>query len=185
MVLFCLFSRYDQDINGLKFLQFQSNIDKIRKILMTYQNILVPIDGSETSLSVIPDVIEFAKAFNSNIIVAEVMTLDPYIAAEYLSGHQSNMLIERARKFIEDNLNTAKQKFEAAGIQVSTELLEGENISKTIATAVEKLNIDLVILSSHGRSGFQKFILGSVAQKLITDLKIPVMVIKQDQNKTA
>ena len=146
---------------------------------MTYQTILVPIDGSETSLSVIPHVVEFAKAFNSKVIVAEVMTLDPYIAAEYLSGQQSNMLIERARKFIEDNLNTAKPKFVDAGVDVQTQILEGESIHKTITKAIDTLNIDLVILSSNGRSGFQKFILGSVAQKLVTELTVPVMIIKK------
>ena len=148
---------------------------------MTYQTILVPIDGSETSLSVIPHVVEFAKALNCKVIVAEVMTLDPYIAAEYLSGQQTNMLFERARQFIEDNLNTAKQKFTDAGVHVETQILEGESIHKTITKAVDSLNIDLVILSSNGRSGFQKFILGSVAQKLVTELTVPVMVIKKPE----
>lgn len=148
---------------------------------MTYQNILVPIDGSDTSLAVIPHVVEFAKQFNSNVIVTEVMTLDPYVAAKYLAGEQSNLLIERARKYSEDNLAAAKQKFAEAGLEVSTELLEGEKIHKTIAQAIDKLNIDLIILSSHGRSGVQKFILGSVAQKLITELSIPIMVIKRPE----
>lgn len=179
MVLFSQYSRYDHNVNDSNAITiYVLNIVKIRKILMSYQNILVPIDGSDTSLAVIPHVAEFAKQFNSKIIIAEVMTLDPYVAAKYLAGEQSNLLIERARKYSQDNLENAKQKFAEAGVEVSTELLEGEKIPKTIAQAIEKLNIDLVILSSHGRSGVQKFILGSVAQKLITELSIPVMVVK-------
>ena len=80
---------------------------------------------------------------------------------------------------IEDNLNTAKQKFVDAGVDVQTQILEGESIHKTITKAIDTLNIDLVILSSNGRSGFQKFILGSVAQKLVTELTVPVMIIKK------
>ena len=49
---------------------------------MAYQNILVPVDGSELALSVVKHAAELAKAFNSKVTIVEVMTLDPYIAAE-------------------------------------------------------------------------------------------------------
>ena len=145
---------------------------------MSYQNILVPIDGSETALSVVKHAVSFAKAFNSKITVVQVMTLDTYVATEYLSDGQSNMLIERARKFIQDNIDHAKEQFATEGVSVETRLLEGENIARTIAQATTDLKTDLVILSSHGRTGFQKLIMGSVAQSLLTELQIPVLVIK-------
>ena len=75
---------------------------------MTYQNILVPIDGSETSLTVVKHAVDLAKAFNSKITVVQVLTLDPYIAAEYLSNGQSNSLIERSREFIQNNMQAVK-----------------------------------------------------------------------------
>lgn len=146
---------------------------------MAYQNILVPVDGSEIALNVVKHAAELAKAFNSKITVVQVMTLDPYIAAEYLSQGQSNVMIERAREFIQGNIDAAKAQFEAAGVQVETKMLEGESIHRTIIKAVEDLNIDLVVISSHGRSGFQKLLMGSVAQSLITQLNVPVFVVKQ------
>lgn len=145
---------------------------------MAYQNILVPVDGSETSLSVVKHAADIAKAFNSKITVVQVMTLDPYIAAEYISNGQSNQLIERAREFIQDNINTAKESFLAEDVQVETRLLEGENITHTLAQAVNDLKIDLVVLSSHGRTGLKKIIMGSVAQGLLTELQVPVLVVK-------
>ncbi|WP_180028116.1 universal stress protein [Acinetobacter sp. YH16032] len=146
---------------------------------MSYQNILVPVDGSEVALNVVQHAVELAKAFNSKITVVQVMTLDPYIAAEYLSDGQSNLLIERARKFIEDNLAQAKTKFNEYGIDVETKILEGESIHRTIMKAIDELNIDLIVISSHGRSGFKKLIMGSVAQSLITEVNVPVFVVKQ------
>ncbi|OTG92539.1 universal stress protein [Acinetobacter sp. ANC 3832] len=146
---------------------------------MAYQNILVPVDGSETSLNVINHVVELAKAFNSKVTVVQVMTLDPYIAAEYLASGPSNQLIERAKNFIQDNLNTAKTKFAEAGLDVETKLLEGESIPRTIAKAADELGSDALVISSHGRSGLKKMIMGSVAQSLLTELQIPVVVIKQ------
>lgn len=145
---------------------------------MTFQNILVPIDGSDTSLAVIPEAVEVANKFNATITVVQVMTLDPYIASEYMMHGQSNQMIERARNYILDNLETAKGKFQEQGIDVQVKLLEGENIAKTIAQATEDLNTDLVIISSHGRSGFKKLLIGSVAQSLLTTVNVPVLVIK-------
>ena len=49
---------------------------------MAYQNILVPVDGSETSFAAVAKAAELAKAFGSKITVVQVLTLDPYIAAE-------------------------------------------------------------------------------------------------------
>lgn len=146
---------------------------------MSYQNILVPIDGSEISLNVIQHAVDLAQAFKSKVTVVQVMTLDPYIASEYISLGQSNEMIERAREFIQTNLKQAKEQFEAKGLEVQTQLLEGESIHRSIIKAIDDLKIDLVVLSSHGRSGFKKLLMGSVAQSLITEVSIPVFVVKQ------
>ncbi len=67
---------------------------------MSFQNILVPVDGSSTSYAAVDKAVEFAKAFNSKITLVQVLALDPYIAAEYISASQTNDLIERARGLI-------------------------------------------------------------------------------------
>lgn len=146
---------------------------------MHYQNILVPIDGSETSLNVVKHVVELAQAFNSKVTVVQVMALDPYIAAEYRLNSSNNPLVERGRNLIQDNLNVAKARFFDEGLNVETKLIEGESIPRTIAEAVEEFHFDLVVISSHGRSGFKKFIVGSVTQSLMTQVQIPILVVKQ------
>lgn len=146
---------------------------------MTYQHILVPVDGSDIALNVVKHAVALAKAFDSKVTVTQVMSLDPYIASEYLAGSQTNLLIERARDFIKENLKNAQAQFLSEGIEVETKILEGESIHRTIIKAIEELNVDLVVMSSHGRSGFKKLLMGSVAQSLITEVNIPVLVIKQ------
>lgn len=145
---------------------------------MAYQHILVPVDGSKTSLAVVQHAVELVKVFNTKITLVQVMTLDPYIAADYFTYGHNNELIERARSFIQTSLDEAKALFQAEGVEPETRLLEGENIPHTIAEAVKDLNVDLVVISSHGRSGIKKLILGSVAQSLITELSVPVLVVK-------
>lgn len=146
---------------------------------MTYQNILVPVDGSENSMSAVQHAISLANAFHSKITIVQVLTLDPYIAHEYLNSGESNPLIERARTFIQDNLQTIYEKVVAeTDVKIEIKLLEGESISHTLAEAIEQYAIDLVVISSHGRSGLKKLILGSITQNLISELNVPIFVVK-------
>ena len=146
---------------------------------MAYHNILVPVDGSETSHAAVEKAVEFAKAFGSKITVVQALVLDPYIAAEYISASQTNDLIERARTSIEESLAAAKAKFNEQGIEVETKLLEGQVIHREIIRAAEELHADLIIIGSHGCTGFKKLFLGSVAQSLLGESHIPVLIVRQ------
>lgn len=146
---------------------------------MTFQNILVPVDGSEISYAAVAKAAEFAKAFNSKVTVVQVLVLDPYIAAEYISAAQTNDLIERARTSILDTLNEVKTKLNSEGIEVETKLLEGQVVHAEIAKAAQDIQADLIIIGSHGRTGFKKFFLGSVAQSVLGSSDTPVLVIRK------
>ena len=146
---------------------------------MAYQNILVPVDGSETSFAAVAKAAELAKAFGSKITVVQVLTLDPYIAAEYITANQTNDLIERARASIVKTLEEAKQKFTEQGIEAETKLIEGQVIARAITNAAKDLNADLIVIGSHGRSGLKKVFLGSVAQSILSEGTTPVLIVRQ------
>ena len=146
---------------------------------MAYQNILVPVDGSETAYAAVAKAVEFAKAFGSKVTVVQVLSLDPYIAAEYISANQTNDLIERARAAIIESLDAAKAKFHEQGIDVETRLLEGQVIHREIVQAAQETHADLIIIGSHGRTGFKKLFLGSVAQSLLGESHIPVLIVRE------
>lgn len=146
---------------------------------MAYHHILVPVDGSETSYAAVAKAIEFSKAFGSKITVVQVLSLDPYIAAEYISANQTNDLIERARTAIMESLDTVKAKFNEQGVEVGTKLLEGQVVHREIVKVAEEGNVDLIIIGSHGRTGIKKLFLGSVAQSLLGESHIPVLIVRQ------
>ena len=145
---------------------------------MTYQKILVAIDDSEISANVIQQAAQLAKALNSEITVVEVMALDPYLADTYIRLGQSNDLIERVRGYVQENLAKAEQKFEELGLTVATQVLEGFSVPQEIIGAAQNLGADLIIMGSHGRTGFKKFILGSVAQKVLGESHVPVLIVR-------
>lgn len=145
---------------------------------MAYQKILVAIDDSEISANVIQQAAQLAKALNSQITLLQVMTLDPYLADAYLRMGQSNELIERVRSYVQENLTKAQKQFEELGQTVATQVVEGFSVHEEIIKAAQNLEVDLIIMGSHGRTGFKKFILGSVAQKVLGESHIPVLIVR-------
>mgnify|MGYP006182645379 FL=1 len=145
---------------------------------MAYQKILVAIDDSEISDNVIQQAAQLAKALNSEITLVQVMTLDPYLADAYLRMGQSNELIERVRSYVQENLTKAQKQFEELGQTVATQVVEGFSVHEEIIKAAQNLEVDLIIMGSHGRTGFKKFILGSVAQKVLGESHIPVLIVR-------
>lgn len=146
---------------------------------MAYQNILVPVDGSETSYAAVAQAAELAKAFGGKITVVQVLALDPYIAAEYISATQTNDLIERARNSVLKTLEEAAAKFSDLGIPVEAKLLEGQVVHREIIREAETSKADLIVIGSHGRTGLKRLFLGSVAQSVLGEAHIPVLVVRQ------
>lgn len=146
---------------------------------MAYQNILVPVDGSETSYAAVAQAAELAKAFGGKITVVQVLALDPYIAAEYISATQTNDLIERARTSVLKTLEEAAAKFSDLGIPVEAKLLEGQLVHREIIREAETSKADLIVIGSHGRTGLKRLFLGSVAQSVLGEAHIPVLVVRQ------
>ncbi|MDD0802579.1 MULTISPECIES: universal stress protein [Acinetobacter] len=146
---------------------------------MAYQNILVPVDGSETSYAAVAQAAELAKAFGGKITVVQVLALDPYIAAEYISATQTNDLIERARTSVLKTLDEAAAKFSDLGIPVEAKLLEGQVVHREIIREAETSKADLIVIGSHGRTGLKRLFLGSVAQSVLGEAHIPVLVVRQ------
>ena len=79
---------------------------------------------------------------------------------------------------IQDILEEAKQVFSSQGVEAKTKIVEGQEIYKEIVNAATEVNADLLVMGSHGRTGFKKLVLGSVAQKVLGEIYIPVLIVR-------
>lgn len=146
---------------------------------MSYQSILVPVDGSALSLKAIDEAAKFATSMGSKITLVQVLELDPYLADDYLKSGHTNIFIERGLEYTQRTINEAKQRCIELGLDnVQTLTLEGTSISEKIIEAVNQVAADLIIISSHGRSGLSRLILGSQTQKILAQATVPVLVIR-------
>ncbi|TPS20362.1 universal stress protein [Acinetobacter baumannii] len=148
---------------------------------MSYHHILVPVDGSPTSLIAVNHAASLAKAFSSKVTLVYALTIDPFISVEIIDSTEiAQDYFNKARASIQSILDQAKEQFsQQHGISVETKIVEGQTIHTEIIKAATELKADLLVIGSHGRKGFKKFFLGSVTQALLGEIHVPVLVVTE------
>ncbi|MDD2846661.1 MAG: universal stress protein [Rhodoferax sp.] len=143
-----------------------------------FKNILVPVDGSPTSMLAVTRAAALAKALGSAVTVLYV--LDPYpftgVGADFAYGQAQ--YLSAATSEANAALDMAKKSMQEAGVTVNTLVGEGHAVHDGIVRAIESVGADLVIMGSHGRRGLEKLMLGSVTQRVLGVVHIPVLVVR-------
>jgi len=140
-----------------------------------YDNILLPTDGSESMESVVDHAIELARAHDATLhalYVANTASLSD-LPMESSWENVSAALHRQGEVAIED----IEEK--AGDVAVETTILEGSP-SKEIVDYAEENDIDVVVMGTHGRSGVDRLLLGSVAERVLRSSPAPVLAIRID-----
>ncbi|MFZ3018714.1 MAG: universal stress protein [Gallionella sp.] len=144
-----------------------------------YQRILVPIDGSETAERALREAIKLADGkaqLRLLHVVEEIYPLDAegYAFVDYAA------LREVARSSGERLLAKAGETANQAGAKVETSLLEaeGERVASVIDAEARNWPADLIVIGSHGRSGFSRLLFGSVAEGVVRGASVPVLLVR-------
>ncbi|HJW81193.1 MAG TPA: universal stress protein [Acidiferrobacterales bacterium] len=145
-----------------------------------YSRILIAVDGSPTSGHALRHAIGLAKGLSAALRVVHVvdmgvLPLGPELAIDIGA-------ITKARRAAgEQVLNTARATCRAAGIEAEMRLVEtgapAQRIAAAIADEAAAWPADLVVAGTHGRSGVQRLLLGSVAEGIARVLPVPVLLI--------
>lgn len=138
-----------------------------------YHNILIPFDNSELSQKAIH---RTAGVINSNGAAVTLFYVIPRYQ-EMIGFFNSNAVREQVRHEAEKVVNEGEKIASNDGINVNTLIEEGHAADKINAVARE-LGSDLIVLGSHGWRGFDKSILGSTAERVITYSSIPVLIVR-------
>jgi nucleotide-binding universal stress UspA family protein len=143
-----------------------------------YQRILVPLDGSTLSEAVLPHAEKLARALDVEIVLLHVdvspaPTFDPHKSP--LAPQPEEVKVMRADE--KHYLKVVCSKLENKGLRV-TYLLRDGMVADTILEAAEIEQADLIAMTTHGRTGMLRLLLGSVAEQVVQHSKIPVMLIR-------
>ncbi len=142
-----------------------------------YKKILVPLDGSRFAESALEHVraiaqgCQVSKAILARVLVPLIMDVKDYVGAEHIREAEDK-LEAGARKY----LGKIATKLRKDGISAETKLVvNGEPAAKILGVAKEE-KVDLIIMSTHGRSGFSRWVLGSVAERVLSHSSVPVLM---------
>jgi len=142
-----------------------------------YQRILVPLDGSIFSEAVLPHAENLARALNVEIVLLHVDASPAPIFDPHESPLAQSEEIKVIRADDKNYLKTMCAKLEDKGLKVTYLLREGM-VAETIMEAAEIEQADLIAMSTHGRTGMLRLLLGSIAEQVVHQSKIPVMLIR-------
>jgi nucleotide-binding universal stress UspA family protein len=134
-----------------------------------FKRVLVPLDGSELGAKVVPYVVEIAAKLGSEVVLLEVIetakhvhTLGRIDTVPFIEGELSAL-----RTRAQDFLARESLKFASSGSNVRTVVKEG-NVAEQILKYANEQQCSLIAISSHGHSGFESWIIGSVTSKVLS-----------------
>jgi nucleotide-binding universal stress UspA family protein len=145
-----------------------------------YKKILVPLDGSPLAEAVLPHAQALAKSEGAEIVLLRVaVTPDPnFFYRDPAEGRQITEAIEEEAL---DYMKTEVAKLQNEGAKVTAITRDG-TIPDTILEVAEETHADVIAMSTHGRAGIQRWLMGSVAEDVVRDSHIPVMLIHPSLN---
>lgn len=145
-----------------------------------YTNILVPIDASATSNLALQEAIKLAKVHKATIHLVHIVDIfilttgelaPAYPALEAAVKETGQALLDKMEKLAQD-----------VGVPVKKHLIENIDYSTRIPEKIieecKNQHSDLIIIGTHGRRGFNRFLLGSVAEGVIRMSNVPVLLIR-------
>lgn len=149
-----------------------------------YKEILVTLDSSDLAEAAIPHARDIAKALGAGITllsVVEVMAVyqQPGVIGPVVSVA---MNVEEEIVTTEQYLEKIADRLRADGIEVKRVVREGDPASQICDYAHEN-DIDLIVMSTHGRSGVQRWVYGSVADRVLRSAMLPILLIRAKPGK--
>lgn len=141
------------------------------------KKILVPFDGSGYSQKAFEKALEIAEKFESELVVMTVI--------QSKTSDSTGMSLTRMQEIQDEEENVAtvmlkklEEQAKATNVPFSIKIVHNPSSSDGIVNYADSTNVDLIVMGSHGRTGFRKIVLGSVANGVVGHAKCSVLITK-------
>ena len=147
--------------------------------MTTYKHILVPVDESPISYAAVEQALALAKELKSEVTVMSVISVDPFKGVDfYKVAPAITDYFMQAEENAQLRLKDIERLFVRDGVSVNTKVIRGVAASEGIMAIASDVSADLIMMGSHGHTVFKKMVLGSVAQNVLTQSHILVLIVK-------
>ncbi|TQD26649.1 universal stress protein [Methanolobus vulcani] len=145
-----------------------------------YKNIFIATDGSKQNEKAVIHGIELAKMSGAKLYAGYVVDTAAFTSIPMDAGWE--MMYELLEKEANGATDTVEELAKKEGITFESVVLEG-NPSHEIIEFADNNNIDLIVMGTLGKTGIDRFLLGSVAEKVTRNSKVPVLVVRGDSEE--
>lgn len=139
--------------------------------------ILAPLDGSDVGESALPYAEALATSSQATVNLIQVVSPPGTVEANLLGGPDWRKFVKAMRDAGANYLKSIAERFKGKDVKVTYEVLTGDPADKIVEYAADK-GVGLIAMSTHGRTGLARWVLGSVADKVLHGAKIPVLLVR-------
>ena len=143
-----------------------------------FKHIVFATDGSPSAVKASQTAIDLARVHGAKLTVVFVIDPYPYMSLGEGTGDAFQAYMDAAYAASAKVTEELEEKARQAGVALEKNVVEGDDVASAIVMVADQQGGDLVVVGSHGRTGIQKFILGSVASKVLTLSKVPVLIVR-------
>ena len=144
--------------------------------------ILLPIDFSPSSQAALEMAADLAQHFHAELYLVNVVPFFPTTSLPDLVPEGE--FIQEARTFAEQHLAKCQAALLAKGVKSSSSVEVGNDIVGNIMQVVERERIDMVVISTHGISGWHPLVFGSIAEKVVKLVQCPLLLLRSAKPDT-
>jgi universal stress protein A len=146
-------------------------------ILMNIQRILAPTDFSELSKQGLTSALELAEVFGAKLLLLHVVEPPPYPVEGIVPSHLGATLLDDLERQASNELAQALSETQTSRVEVARRVVTGVPYRKIVDVAEEEQS-DLIVMTTHGRTGLGHLVMGSVAEKVVRTSPCPVFTIR-------
>lgn len=144
---------------------------------MEIRRILAPTDLSELSKQGLKDALELAEVFGAKLLLLHVVEPPPYPVEGIVPSHLGATLLDDLERQASNELAEILPEARGSKVEVAHRVVSGIPYRKIVEVAEEE-NADLIVMTTHGRTGFSHLVMGSVAEKTVRTAPCPVLTIR-------
>ena len=136
-----------------------------------FKKILVPLDGSPLAEAILPQVTELARALGAEVLLLRVAIAHVFPGVD--PTDEEVRVVHEAEEYVEALAGKLADK----GVRVGTAVRYGKAAGEIINHITDN-KMDLVAMSTHGRSGLSRLVMGSVAEEVVRNAGVPVLLMR-------
>jgi nucleotide-binding universal stress UspA family protein len=139
-------------------------------------NILLPIDFSPSSQAALEMAADLAQHFHAELHLLNVIPMFPTTTLPDLIPESE--FLQEMRTFAEGHLAKCQATLRTRGMKSTSSIEVGNDVAGNILEVVERNHIDMVVISTHGISGWRPLVFGSIAEKVIKLVQCPLLLLR-------